>query len=127
MLAALTRLADPRAVEEAVARELGPELKTVLQATLSAGQTPEGKTWAPRRVKGGRAYAHAADRLTVNVYRSLVVAQLKGPEVYGHFGAHGITERPMLPDAGASLPKSVEQAMIRAGERALKKLQAGAR
>ena len=112
MLSALRQLADKDAIETRVAAYAGPELHAAVTATMAAGATSEGKPWAERKA-GGRAYANAASKLSYRVDGNLVRLILVGPEVYGHYGA-GMAARPMLPDAGAGMPPSVEGALTRA-------------
>jgi hypothetical protein len=111
ILASLRAFGDSEKVARLVAAKAEKTLAASLEKSLAAGTSPEGKPWAPRE-KGGRAYQAAASRVAVKSYGNLVSAVLSGPEVYGHFGAHGMPERKMLPDAGAGLPKSVSDALI---------------
>jgi hypothetical protein len=110
MIASLRKLAAPDVVAAAVAKKAEKTLQIALEQTLAAGTSPEGKAWEPRK-KGGRAYAGAAGRITTRASGNLLRTTLEGPEVYGHFGARGMVERPMIPDAGAALPPSVEAAL----------------
>lgn len=119
-------------VEAKVAAKGAETVGVALTATLTAGTSPEGVPWAPRK-EGGRAYVNAASRLSTKAYGSLIRATVTGPEVYGHYGAHGthkgdgghpnkknrkpIPARPMLPDAGAGMPLSVEKALTEAARK----------
>ncbi len=88
-------------------------INAALLKTLAAGETPEGMAWEPRK-EGGRAYANAASRISTASYGNLVRVTLTGPEVYGHFGARGMPVRQMIPDAGAGIPQSVVDAILKA-------------
>jgi hypothetical protein len=109
LLEMLETLSDPKTVGAEVARRAAKPLALSLDAKLQAGETPEGKPWAPRRADGGRAYAGAAKALAVKANGNLITATLRGPEVFGHYGGKGREPRPMLPDAGAALPESVSK------------------
>ncbi len=89
-----------------------PHLYTALHATLSAGATPDGAPWAPRKT-GGRAYAHAADHIAVKPFGDIVRVTLSGPEVYGQFGARGAPVRRMIPEGGAEIPQIVADAIVK--------------
>ena len=110
MISALRKL-GAKDIEEKIAKKAAPLLEAALKKTLAAGQTPEGKQWAPRKADGGRAYANAASKVTAKAYGSLVKATLTGPEVYAQYASHGIAQRQMLPDAGAAIPASVTNAI----------------
>jgi hypothetical protein len=115
MIASLRQLASPADVERRVAKKAETTLQAALEKTLAAGQTPEGKPWAPRKT-GGRAYEHAASRIVTKASGNLVRTTLSGPEVYGHFGNAHQEPRQMLPDAGAGMPESVEAALTEAAQ-----------
>ena len=114
MLRALKGLAAPKDLEIAIAKKAAITLQEAVTKTLEAGETPEGVAWAPKKDGHGRPYAHAASRIKTTAYGNLVAMVLAGPEVYGNFGARGAPVRRMIPDAGAALPKSVDQALTKA-------------
>jgi hypothetical protein len=119
---AALRLMEGSALEEAIAKEAEVTLQDAVKATLVAGETPEGKPWAPKRRGGGRAYVDAGSTLTTKSTGNYVRMTLTGPDVYGHFGRTGKqVARPMLPDAGAGVPKVVSDALDLATERAIAK------
>lgn len=113
MLVSLRTLGNPAEVERRVAKKAEWSLQTALERTLAAGETPEGKAWQPRKA-GGRPYEHAASRIRTKASGNLVRTTLSGPEVFGHFGARGMPVRQMLPDAGAGMPPSVDEALTKA-------------
>ena len=121
MLVALRAMADPKEVERIAAERAARGIDKALRKTLAAGQTPEGKAWAPRKKDGGRAYKGAASKLEVKASGSLVIATIDGGEAYGHYGA-GVPERQMLPDAGAAIPESVSSALDVAGQETFEEL-----
>lgn len=104
---------EKKDIESNVAAKGAPLLQAAVEATLSAGTSPEGAAWAPRK-KGGRAYANAASRITTKASGNLIRMTLTGPEVYGHFGVAGMPVRQMIPDAGAGIPASVTDALTKA-------------
>ena len=119
---AAIRLMQGTELEEAIAKEAEVTLQDAIMATLVAGETPEGKPWAPKRRGGGRAYVNAAATLKTKADGTYVRVTISGPDVYGHFGRTGKqVARPMLPDAGAGIPPVVAKALELATERAMAK------
>ena len=122
-----------KALEKLGAKDLGskiaakaaPHLEEALKANLSAGVSPEGQAWAPRKENGGRAYAKAASKLDVKALGDLVKVTVTGPEVYGHFGAGGMPVRKMIPDGGDGVPKVVAEALQKGAEEALEEVTNG--
>jgi hypothetical protein len=109
ILTSLRLVASPE-MGHRIAMRVGPELHAAIASTLAAGQSPEGATWAPK-LTGGRAYKHAASRITFGVDGNVVRIVLHGPEVWGHLGTRGRPVRQMIPDAGGEIPKSVVRAV----------------
>jgi hypothetical protein len=109
MIAALRKL-GAEDIEASVAAKAAPAILEGLQTTADAATSPEGAPWAPRK-SGGRAYVHAAGRLSAKAIGPLIRVTLEGPEVYGHYGVRGMPVRAMLPDAGAGVPPSVARAL----------------
>lgn len=109
MIASLRLVASPE-MGHRIALRVGPELHAAIAATLEAGQSPEGATWAPK-LSGGRAYKAAASRITSGVDGNVVRIVLHGPEVWGHLGTRNRPVRQMIPDAGAEIPRSVVRAI----------------
>ena len=119
---AALRLMQGTGLEEAIAKEAEVTLQDAVQATLVAGETPEGNPWAPKRRGGGRAYVNASSTLKTKADGAYVRMTISGPDVYGHFGRTGKqVARPMLPDAGAGVPSVVAKALELAAERAMAK------
>lgn len=83
-------------VLERVAPEVAGDVQAELTRTLSAGTSPDGQAWAPRK-DGGRAYKGAASKLTVTAVGRIIQATIIGPEVWGARGARGAPIRQMLP------------------------------
>lgn len=118
ILTALRKYASGDFASE-IAKRAAVKIDAALSETLAAGETPDGKPWAPRK-KGGRAYANAASKLTVKSYGDVVKATVTGGEAYGNFGAGGTIQRQMLPDAGAAIPQNITDAIKEAAAEVLK-------
>ncbi len=104
-----------------VAAKAAPHVQRALVASLSAGVSPAGKAWEPR-AKGGRAYEHAASRISTKSAGDVIRVTLSGPEVYGHYGVHGMPVRQMLPDAGAEIPVILTDAIERGAAEAMREV-----
>jgi hypothetical protein len=117
ILDTLRALENAPAIAVDVARRAGTKIESTESRSLAAGVSPEGPGWAPRKA-GGRAYAHAASHVEVRVLATMIRVTLRGPEVYGHFGARGMPVRQMIPDAGAGIPASVARALDEASDEA---------
>lgn len=115
MLSVLRGMADTREVERIAAERAVRGIDAALKKTLTAGTTPDGKPWLPRKKDGGRAYKGAAGKLVVKASGNLVIATIDGGEAFGNYGA-GVPERRMLPDAGASIPENISSALDAAGD-----------
>lgn len=117
---AALRLMQGSELEEAIAKKAEVTLQNAVMQTLVAGETPEGKPWAPKRKGGGRAYANAGSTLVTKADGAYVRMTITGPDVYGHFGRTGKQiARRMLPDAGAGMPKEVADALDLATEQVI--------
>jgi hypothetical protein len=110
---AAIRMMEASELEERIAKHATVTLQDALVQTLAAGETPEGKPWAPLRKGGGRAYPDASGKITTKSTGNYVRVVLTGNEVYGHFGRTGKqVARPMLPSGGGSeLPPLVSKAL----------------
>lgn len=76
--------------------QIAEAAKAQLVATASAGTTPDGKPWAPRK-DGGRAMAGAAKAISVTLQGTVLLFKLVGPEVFWHFGVRGAPPRHVIP------------------------------
>lgn len=72
------------------------EVQAQLRTTASAGQTPDGKAWAATK-DGRRAMANAAQAITARAAGRDIVIELKGPEVFHHYGVRGAEPRQVIP------------------------------
>ncbi len=94
-----------------IAKRSEEPLQAAIVGTLEAGTAPDGTPWAGRKKDGARPYANAASRVSTKSSGDVLRMTLKGPEVFGHFGARGMPVRQMLPDAGAAIPEVVSKAI----------------
>jgi hypothetical protein len=126
ILATLRAVSDGERVATEVAARAEPHIQAGLEKTLSAGEEPAGKGWAPRK-SGGKAYAHAAGHVVTKHYGKLIRVTLSGPEVYGHFGNSHLPQRKMIPDGGAGMPPSIADALGKGASEAFDALVKGAK
>lgn len=119
------RVNDLEQLAEATATEAAPLVQNALRATAGAGKSPTGVPWKDRK-EGGRAFANAAEKITVKALSNVVKISLTGPEVFGQFGASG-PRRPMIPGADGELGPGVEAAMKEGASRAFEKIMGGSR
>ena len=123
---AAIRMMEGSELEERIAKHAEVTLQDAIVQTLVAGETPEGKPWAPRRKDGKRAYAEAAAHVKTRSTGNYVRVILEGPDVYGHFGrTRKQIARPMLPSGGGSelsplVSKALDEAARLAVEEGLK-------
>jgi hypothetical protein len=69
-----------------------------LQRTITAGTSPDGEQWAPRKSDGSKPLQHAADQLGVAAVGTTVYVRLAGPAVRHNFGrARGKVVRQVIP------------------------------
>lgn len=121
MLLALKKLADPTKVAEGIAEQSAPYVLEAMKATLSAGTSPDGKPWSERK-EGGRAYAHAADKVTVTANGSYIGVVITGPEAFADKGVKGhLPQRKMLPDGGSGVPDGIVIALSKGADDLLRK------
>jgi hypothetical protein len=107
MIAKIKRLGT---LPDVVAKRAAPRVLAAIRKTANAGTTPDGKPWPPKK-DGGRALEHAADHLSASADGSVITVTLTGKaEVVHNYGDHRNPKRQILPDAGAGLPKIVEDA-----------------
>ncbi len=121
MLSALRRLADPDKVSKELATQAAPYVLESMKKSLGAGQSPDGKPWSETKT-GGRAYAHAADKVTVTANGVYIGVTIKGPEAFADTGVKGhLPRRPMLPDGGAGVPATIADALAKGADDLLRK------
>lgn len=124
MIAACKRLAGPTMAEE-VAREAAPLVQDAVRATASAGTTPLGQPWKPKK-GGGRPLAHAASHVTAAPAGRVILVTLQGPDVFHHLGSKRLPRRQIIPD-GVSTPKAVHDAALLGARRVFSRITGGAR
>lgn len=106
MIGRLRRAKDfVRQAAPAAARAMGDALRS----TASAGTTPLGAAWKPKK-DGGRPLVHAADAIEVKSIGSVLMAKVRMPEHLHSIGnARGRVRREIIPRAG--LPPIVAEAI----------------
>ena len=100
----------------AVAREAAPAVEAVSKASASAGQTPDGVAWEPRR-DGRRALANAVAAVECLAVSGKVVVRLVGTST-GNQRVQAIQNvvRPIIPARGA-VSAAIGEALTAAGQR----------
>ncbi len=115
MIKALQKLSDPTRLSSELATAASPYVLQAMKKTLSAGMSPEGEYWAATK-EGGRAYAHAADKVTVTPNGVYIGIQIKGPEAFANSGVKGhLPKRQMLPEGG-SIPSTISDALMKGAD-----------
>jgi len=79
-----------------------------LRATASAGQTPEGQAWAPKKKGGGKALAGAAAAIKIRAVGTVLIASIGMPEAIHNAGKRNTPARKILP---TELPPIVADAI----------------
>jgi hypothetical protein len=106
----------------AVAKLAAPRVQAVLKASASAGTTPSGQAWAPKK-DGSTPLRNAVDAVEVRALGDVVSARLIGTstgsqqaQAVQNYGTKRIPARNILPDRGAGLPKTVAAAVTEAAK-----------
>lgn len=87
------------------APEVADAVDAQLRSTIGAGESSDGKPWAPRKADGGRALVHASDAVKVGAIGSVVWMRVTGIEAAHHRGAvKGKVARPIIPTAATGIP-----------------------
>jgi hypothetical protein len=113
-------------IDERTAKIAAPLLDQAVKQTAGAGQSPEGKPWAPTKT-GRRAMANAASHIQTRAFGPVVKQTLTGPDVFHHYGTRGEPRRAVIPDAGGMLPTVVGNALDKASAQAFDELTSGAK
>lgn len=90
------------------ANEAAPLIEKAIKTTAAAGQTPDGKSWAPTK-EGKKPMTNAASHITVTAAGPVVRMTLTGPDVFHHFGARGV-RRQVIPDQEGDMPPTIKAA-----------------
>ena len=78
-----------------------------IKRTVNAGQAPDGTPW-PDKKDGGKALKNASSAITTRVVGTSIVVELKGVEVFHHFGA-GVPKRQIIPQG--AMPEKLGNAI----------------
>lgn len=98
-----------------VAPEVADELRAQLEATVNAGQTPDGIPWQPT-AKGERPLQNAAARMTVKAIGTTILVRVTGPTALHHMGAAaGRIQRQVIPtrDLPAAATTAIKAVLVR--------------
>jgi len=102
---------------------IGKAILAAVQATASAGTTPEGVAWAPKQA-GGQALASAPGKITLTTATGKISLALAGPIALHHKGwVRGGTRRQVLPVG--NMPAAIEAAAKKAADSEIKRLLRG--
>ena len=96
-----------------VAAKAAPLVDEALKKTASAGQSPAGEAWAPKKKGGGRPLANAASHISTKAQGAIIVATLSAPDSFHDQGVGHAPRRQVLPETG-DVPPAVEEALERA-------------
>jgi hypothetical protein len=88
----INRLADVENYTSPAAQSVHSQLAT----TIAAGTDPSGKPW-PLKHEGGKALRNAKQAVTTRAAGKDIVVELKGVEVFHHYGAQGKPVRAVIP------------------------------
>ena len=121
MIESLARLAT---LPEDAARLAAPIIEGVAKASASAGITPDGTAWAPKK-EGGRALVNAAAAITVKAFGTVVQVKLEGINVLQNYGTHRIPAREIIPSRRNEMPDSYASAIQESATIAFKAAMGG--
>ena len=90
------------------------EVQKQLRATASAGQSPDGKPWAPTK-DGRQPMKNAAAAITARAAGRNVIVELTGAEVFHHHGVRGAPARPVIPTdrIGETLGQAIRRGVVK--------------
>lgn len=113
MIASMRGLAR---VPERAAELAAPRLEAIAKATASAGTSPTGEAWAPRRADGRRAMPNAAAAVRAEAAGATVALVLEGPEVYHQRAREDgrPPRRAIIPAPGEPIPPAMLDAIAQA-------------
>lgn len=123
--AMIDRLRGLRDFTTEAAREAAPLVENVVKGTAAAGTTPEGKAWPAKR-DGSRALPDVVSAIAASAVGTAVVVILKGGAVFHHY-MKGASNRRVLPDSGAGIPRAIADAMHEGARRTFARFMGGRR
>lgn len=107
---------DGETLERRTAQLAAPLLDDAVKKTASAGTTPAGAPWQPKKRGGGQPLADAASHIATRAYGPVVRQTLTGPTVFHHFGNEKDPERQVIPSSAEDPP--VASALAQAAQQA---------
>jgi hypothetical protein len=99
----VARVRRLRELTTEAAKEAAPKVEALVRETAAAGTSVDGRAWPTKR-DGGRALPKAAVAITAVARGVAVIVKLTGAYVFHHH-SKGKDRRPILPEAGAGLPR----------------------
>jgi hypothetical protein len=106
-----------------VALKAAPLVDEAIKKTASAGQTPSGTAWQPKK-DGSRPLVNAAAAIQTRVAGNYILTTLRGPTVFHHKGLQGKPHRQVIPDSGA-VPEGVKRAVTDAAREVFEEITKG--
>jgi hypothetical protein len=106
-----------------VAARAAPLVDVEVKKTASAGTTPTGQAWKPRK-DGGRPLVNAASHITTQAHGNLVSVTLTGPDVFHHLGLGNAPRRQVIPDS-TNVPPGIEKAVLQAAKEIFDEITGG--
>lgn len=123
--AIISRVRALRDVATEAAKEAAPLVEAAVKSTATAGTSPSGQAWAPKK-EGGRRLVHAADAVSASTKGVTVSVKLTGPEVFHQFSKGGrLPKSEIIPTYGEALPTRVAEACAEGAKRAFVRLSGG--
>jgi hypothetical protein len=127
----IARVRSLGTASEDVAKAAVPGVLAVVKESAAAGRSPNGAAWAAGK-DGGRVLANAASAVDCRAIGSTVQLRIVGnatgdqkAQSIQHWGSKRIPARPILPEAGASLPKPIVGELTRAAQHYFKRSMGG--
>lgn len=101
--------------------EVAKVVEAELNATVGAGEAPDGTKWAPRKEDGKRALKDAASKIRVGAVGNVVIVRMVDrPTVLHHFGnSRGRVQRQVIPIDGVPprMKAAINKAIAKVGRK----------
>jgi hypothetical protein len=113
----ITKLRRSKAFVQAAAPAAAKAMGDALKETVSAGETPDGTPWVPKK-DGGAPLVNAASKITVKSVGTVLVAVIPKIEAIHNQGTRRIPARQILPKGGIppAIAAAIKQSIIAAWE-----------
>lgn len=117
----IAKIAAMRGLGDKVAESAAPTVLTAAKQTASAGTSPSGEVWKPKKDGKGAPLVNAPSAITVAVEGAVILLEVAGRHAFHSLGI-GVPKRAIIPDTGDTIPKGIEVALVRAAEKVWAKL-----